>query len=484
MRIVIVGIVFLLACTKPNPEVCCATDEQCASLGVTDGLRPCGVGQACAADFTCVAAECETGADCLSPDTPVCSLGFCVAKCQFDEDCADASGRPFCAADGACVGCIDDTSCATDRPLCDADDRTCRGCERDSECESGVCLEADATCADLEAVIFVRQLGSDDVGTCPQSAPCKTLAYAFTQLNATRRVIHLDDGLINVPAQITVTDTLGVYLDGTDTTIGGSGTLFDVAAGASITFNRVEFPLGTSQSIVLGHDNSTIRMFDSVLKRQIETAGGLLDLTWVGTENRILCQAGTLSLRDSTFEGGGINTSDCQVTVSRTRFNDAGVSVVGGVLLYENNLAVIPNGLTDFMFVMGVSPTSSIRFSTFVNTTSVNSDGVAIACDPSLEVTSNVFAYRSMRPFQNGCGAKFSLFDEVAIATQSAGEGNVTANRSTIFVDLDGRDFHLGPSSPAKEAADSELVITEDLERNPRPQPFNTTADMGALEAP
>ena len=62
MRSVVVLFALLIACTKPNPNVCCVTEEQCNTLGA-DELRPCGVGQACSTEFSCVAAECETSAD-------------------------------------------------------------------------------------------------------------------------------------------------------------------------------------------------------------------------------------------------------------------------------------------------------------------------------------------------------------------------------------------------------------------------------------
>ena len=66
MRRIILGasLFVVAACgNTANPNVCCATTEQCTALGF-DELRPCGAGQACGADNACVAAECEVNADC------------------------------------------------------------------------------------------------------------------------------------------------------------------------------------------------------------------------------------------------------------------------------------------------------------------------------------------------------------------------------------------------------------------------------------
>src|SRR5690606_33997366 len=108
----------LAACTKPNPNTCCVTDQQCADLGA-DELRPCAAGQACGPEFTCVAAECQNSADCTDPLAPICQLGLCVGTCATDTDCADVAGRPYCADDGVCVGCMDASQCPADASICD-----------------------------------------------------------------------------------------------------------------------------------------------------------------------------------------------------------------------------------------------------------------------------------------------------------------------------------------------------------------------------
>lgn len=47
---------WLAACTKPNPSVCCETESDCAAIGVSD-IRSCGVG------FVCTNNRCEMGSE-------------------------------------------------------------------------------------------------------------------------------------------------------------------------------------------------------------------------------------------------------------------------------------------------------------------------------------------------------------------------------------------------------------------------------------
>src|SRR5947208_2929597 len=111
MRAFAIVILGTVACSSPNPDFCCVSEAQCAAAGVTD-LRPCDVGQACAPDDTCVAAECTTSSDCTSAERPSCSNGLCIAGCAIDDDCAGVSATPHCDTDlSTCVGCLTADQC-------------------------------------------------------------------------------------------------------------------------------------------------------------------------------------------------------------------------------------------------------------------------------------------------------------------------------------------------------------------------------------
>jgi hypothetical protein len=114
-------------------------------------------------------------------------------------------------------------------------------------------------------------------------------------------------------------------------------------------------------------------------------------------------------------------------------------------------------------------------------------DGVALYCEGPLDVTSNIFAYGSEHPLGPPalrCPARFSLFDTVAAAEQTEGEGNLVADASVMFADAAAGDFHLACESPARGAAEPCLAVSADGGGGPRPAPLGTRADIGAFEAP
>jgi hypothetical protein len=170
-KFVLIPFVVLLACTKHNPESCCSTPDQCTSFELP-GITPCESGQVCDMTGTCVKPQCTTSADCTDAAMPFCENQLCVAACGSDADCTSMTGKPYCAASGACVACLDDAACTAQAPVCDGSANACRGCEKDSECAGGICLESNGTCADPANALYVSDTGSDS-GNCPVTAPAR-----------------------------------------------------------------------------------------------------------------------------------------------------------------------------------------------------------------------------------------------------------------------------------------------------------------------
>lgn len=474
MRIIVMSLLACaVACTKPNPNVCCVTDAQCAELGA-DELRPCAVGQACAPDFTCVAAQCETSADCTSPDAPICANNLCIGLCTSDDDCAGVAGRPYCSADQTCVGCLDASQCPANAAICDAEEQTCRGCERDDECASGVCIEADG-----------------DSGTCTRASPCRTVNYGISQATNERTVIRLMGGQF-LPETINVNKR--VVIDGNDTILPRpvDANLMELSAGTeTITLEGVVLRSDSHsayRSLRVGAETTVRISVGAVIEGNIELSNARLSVQKAQLGGgQTLCSAGSINIVDSESRSMAMQATNCQVAVSRTRLsseNGGILSVEGGLATIENNLFVQGYEYADSLSFRGLAPGSHFRFNTVVNVSGIAADGVAIACDETIDVTSNVFAYNSAHPAgpPGGlpCTTRYSLFDDVAVESHRSGVGNVFTLYASMFVDADQGEYHLAAGNPGANAAELGLGVTNDLLGQPRTE----MPDMGAFEAP
>jgi hypothetical protein len=484
MRYVLLLMFVLVGCTKPNKDFCCASEAQCAALG-SDELRPCQAGLACAAG-TCVAKECDTSADCTDATKPVCILNLCEAKCESNADCSGLPDQPLCASDGVCVGCIDSSQCPADKNICDAEDRSCRGCELDDECPGGVCIESSGMCVADAEVVFVSSVGADS-GTCTRAAPCASLGFGFQKVNASRPVMHLLGGKLNVNA--TVSLTAPVTIDGTNNmlTAPATGAMFAVSNSAHAALENVMLGTANGAAITVQGGGSA-ELYATTLSGSGITVsnGGFAATASTFTMAGVTCSnGGTVTVETSSLSRSGIDGTACAIAVRRNRFDDVtshALFVDGGSVLVENNLLITPSEFVDMIHAGGGAPGSTIRFNTFVNTSSLQQSPVAIDCDASIDVTSNLFAYNSTNPISgSGCVAHASLFDLPGAV--DAGAGNFSGDAALFFVDRGAGDFHLAAQSPALERGEPAL-ISVDLEGHPRPSPAGSAPDIGAFEAP
>ncbi|MBX3159566.1 MAG: hypothetical protein KF773_26580 [Deltaproteobacteria bacterium] len=415
----------------------------------------------------------------------MCSLGVCISGCQLDQDCADVPGRPICSAGGTCVGCEDASQCPAEAAICDAATHACRGCTGDGDCTGGVCLEVDGVCAADDNVVFVAAGGSD-AGTCSRMSPCGTLGFGFSKVTATRSAIRLLTSAVDVGTPMFGKSAYVGGLAGGTTLIGPASPAIDIAGQITVTLANIKLG-GPTLSI---RNGATARLDNFEAPGLIDVNTGTLTARLARTR-RIACTSGTLSIRDSQLTNpnavAAVEATTCDLTIQRNRFEGTKLLYVsGGKALVENNLFIGTEPLADITQLLGTL-NSSVRFNTFVNTTTSPSDGAALCFDPSVSVTSNVFAYNSVHPLgsQSCTGrAVFSLFDGATSAVDRSGFGNQQADRATFFVDLTNLDLHLGTTSPARAASEPGLGVTTDFAGAVRPQPAGTVADAGAFEAP
>ncbi len=490
MRTVILAFASLaVACgSVQSPDNCCVDEADCAQIK-SEVVLPCQAGEVCTADHSCVAAQCETAMDCTD-EAPICRLGFCESTCTNDNECADVLGRTHCSPEGACVGCVDSTQCSGSTAFCDSEENVCRGCERDNECASGVCIEAEGTCA-LEADVLFVANGSD-TGNCTKTAPCLTLGYALSKITSatTRNVIRIEGGFAaNETATLNVFSR--VVIDGTGTMVmkpaAGAVPWMTVAAPGQAVLGGLTILGGTEADPAVKVTNASLRLGPAtVLKGFLASTSGTVVVDRSRVEGTAKCTNGTLTIDRATFEEGRAESTNCQLTVQRSRFNktsDGILSATGGKATIENNLFVNAYELSDSLYVTGVSPGSVFRFNTVANVSGTNSDGVALYCDSSLKVSSNIFAYRSQHPFayQTTCKAEFSVFDDHTLSSALMSSDSKFVPFVSIFTDPVARDFTLSAASPAKSAADPAVTdVMIDIDGRSRSNP----ADAGAFESP
>lgn len=442
------------------------------------------------------APACTSAADCKDPAAPYCVNSTCVAACSVNTDCADTA-HPICASDGVCVGCTANSDCNGDTPVCDTEARECRGCSADSECTGGVCIEAEGTCVADADVAYVTMMGTD-AGTCTRAAPCETVAYAVGQAG-TRRVIHVLGGSLQGAAINLTGDRV---LDGEDTSLSSSGTPITITAPATVVVEgfRLASPNDMLPAINVTGTGAKATLYNLTITGPggpLITGGNSTELalrrSQIGSltsasSNQVSCQNGKLLVDQNTFENSFVApvSGTCETIVTRNRFesaSDRSVQQAGGHLRMENNLIIHRGGYNDSISVGNLGAGSVIRFNTIVNTTAVPSDGAALSCDSSVNVTSNIFAYNSMNTITGqGCSTRYSVFDDRSIT--SAGTGNQAVGIETIFVDRASGDYHLAADSIARGAAEpDQTMVKTDYEGKPRPAPTGTPADSGAFEA-
>ena len=493
MRITIL-LAFVVAATGcgsvQSPDNCCVDEADCAKIN-SEVVIACDAGQVCTADHTCVAAQCETSMDCTA-DAPICRVGFCESTCSGDQDCADVAGRTHCSPEGTCVGCVTSTQCSGDTAFCDAEDNVCRGCERDNECASGVCVEAEGTCAAEADILFVAN--GSDTGSCTKLMPCLTLRYAVSRITAgsPRHIIRIEGGLAATETA-TIAVTTRVVIDGTGTMVSkpaAGAAWMSVAAPGEVVLGGLTILGGTQADPAVRVSTASLRLGPGTdLRGYATSTSGTLIVDRAKVQGTVECNNGTLTVQRATFDEGRAEATNCQTTIERSRFHrtqDGILGVTGGKATVENNLFVNGYELSDSLYITGVSPGSVFRFNTVANISGTDSDGVALSCDSSLDVTSNIFAYRSQHPFgyQSQCTAEFSVFDDHTLSSALLSSDSAFVAFDSLFTDPVARDFALSPASPAKGAADPAITdVMIDIDGRPRPTPAGA-ADAGAFEAP
>jgi hypothetical protein len=412
-----------------------------------------------------VGAPCSLAGDC--PAGQHCDYTSRPPTCQL----ADARPADARLADASPpVPCTTDAGCPVEAPVCDLATQTCRGCTADRECGVDVCIEHLGTCVSASNVLYVAPTGTD-AGTCSRAQPCLTLDHALSRVASSQRTIAMAEGTYTGsvaiksslgassltisgpdrdPARVVLTGTVLVENSTNDVAI--EGVSIQVSGGRAVdnrgmlTLSRVA--ISGANTGLSSTSPDTLRVWDSAINDNLAVG---IDVSQTTLELARTVVAGN--------GGGGIMVNNAAATIENC-------------MIVNNGAAFAPFGGVRYQNLNGKPQV--FRFNTVANnTSSLGATGVTCATDVTLE--SSIFTGAGNASLLSpACTATYSLFS----TPPPAGAGNVMGDPAFVGPE----DFHIGPTSAARDAADPAATLARDIDGDVRPQ--GLSRDIGADEIP
>ncbi len=448
----------LAACSRPNPVVCCSSEEDCSSIGISDSERTCALG------LTCRDHECQ-----IPLDAP-------RQECVQSSDCGGAT--PVCAPDRTCVECVASTDCPSSAPACDPLNHTCRGCGVDVDCDSGACDGVTGLCIAESSIAYASPAGSG-TAPCSKVQPC-SIQRAFAITDITRDTVKMTPGTYT--GSITVANkTVNVHGDGAtiSSTSGETLTVSDrgrlrvsgliIVAGGTTnnavnceSLNNVDVPMLVLDRVQVESLRNAVALYKcvaTITRSKLRTTGSSSAL--FASDNS------TADVERSTLLGGGFIVGSANASLVRL----------------TNSVIANPTSGDDAFFTAGGAVT--VSFSTIINARGGCGNGAAVCsgsspngvCYDNSIVANLVGGAPADSVYGTACVANFTLvYPQTTIIS---GSSNKLGMNPLLSAPGSG-DFHLLPGSPAIDAANPAAPVTPDHEGLLRPQ--GAAADMGAFE--
>ncbi|HEY1557349.1 MAG TPA: choice-of-anchor Q domain-containing protein [Kofleriaceae bacterium] len=478
-NVILVTVLGLVACTKPNPNRCCTDEADCEANDIPAGST-CADGLVCRGN-QCIAETCTASSACESTD-PFCVSGLCADSCTDDSQCPGAGDDPslthctggVCVAcatntdcpastpacvDNVCLDCAMDSDCPASTPICDMN--ACRICQTDAECDSQVCDVDHGTCVDAGSIRYASPTGPD-TADCSQATPC-----SMTRAAAIVDIQH--PWLRMLPGTFTGTMTLSI---------------------ASVEI------VGTG---------ATLMGEISAMSSEVDVRGLAIVATAASAYNAFVCRMSSGVIRDVNFQGATDLTS-CMLTIDQIiatsvdvrdhndlmidRSSFLGVDLVDPTTLTLTMTNSIAHRFDVELSQQSPSVTVNVSYSTFYCTTADCGGGAIVSCEtlPAAEdihFTNNVFydpgtVVGGAVVADGNAGTNLCTFtNNVTYPQTDVIAGNIALDPK--FVDAANGDFHLTATSPAIDTA---IVTgtdpTVDYDGTARPQ--GARDDIGAFE--
>ena len=484
----------------------CQADNECAAFG--DALPACGADGACvecnadsfcdsglgacSADNTCI--ECSDSSDCQEEGRSICSEQATCVECVESSDCAGASeNRHICTGESTCVECETSSDCS--EPAAGAcEDNSCRACQADSECASGLCLEDEGVCVESVKIVYASTAGADGPDCGTQDAPCKSIGGAqgaLPKVGGARKNIVLQPGTYLDTIRIENNPKVdGVIVRGAPgVIIAGSHATEPVVrvSKADATFEDLEIvATPTADGLICQYTGTHL-----TLRRVTVRDGG---------KNGVVVEGGKLSLLESAvenFKGKGILYDRAPdsgfifdhgiIEMDRSRVSD---NLEGGLDLFIasgtiHNSVIRHNSNGFFGVGLSISVAQnklSVEHTTVISKISSPGVGggpfkaVALFCgDPAGYRNPGFAKFRNTiidGPIDED--AKCTVTNSL-LKTSQPGVGNFVADPRFVA-----GSYRLETDSPAIDKASSDSTSTVDFEGNPRP--YGPASDLGAYE--
>ncbi len=463
----------------------CQSDDDCT------GTLTCDIdGSLSGMPGMCIAVvsppDASVGGDCSNTacprEMPVCEMSEAAVVCVActpgiagDRLCATGHpDTPVCSSAGACVECVSNSECnaASATPLCNTESNTCRGCELDSECASGICLSSGA-CEAPANIVYVRSDGEDD-GNCTIDEPCQTVSYALDHATGIRQTIRILSTDIIVD-HITINDK--------DITIVGDG------ARISADFAKLNVPVLTIQN------NSIVNLRGLAIGNALGSTGH--GIFCDGNLRPATLNATNVAITDNA--AFGIDASECQLSIDRSSIidNDAGgIDIRDGAFIIINSVISF-NGddLTSAVGGLRITNTEPVEpqilaFNTIARNRALSgATGVNCTTNTAANITSNIVQLgQGPAPSLAGnCAFQYSNIRDKDTLGAIAEDGT-NVDEAPTFVNLGARDFHLPANDttckergqPITDLVTAIPALASDIDGDDRPQ--GSLPDIGADE--
>lgn len=403
----------------------------------------------CSADLTC-------------PGGQVCntfhSPPICVGSLGTDPGPWDSGTTPPDSPISACGVCEPST------PVCDPDSVTCRGCYRDNECASDVCIESNGTCVPEANALYVRPNG-DDANACTRNAPCATISRAVTLVDDNHFAIKVhdgdyDDSWISTGSSYVVSgenDGDPGYIS--FRAIAGHVHLVEVQGG-TVVIENVDLDGAPQETVRV--ESATVGLFGTDIQ------GGA---------------TGGVDVQSSTVTLESIEVHDVGGTVAAVRFAESTVllsrsivyTVQGACVRTVNSLYTIENSILADCMAAGFVQAGPVVNGSVFHFNTVSDNGTGATCGSAVPLNSSIFANNgTASPQVTGCTSTYSLFSDMA----PAGVGNLSmANPGFV---MPGGDDHITFQSAARNKGDPAATLTSDIDGESRPN--GAGYDIGADE--